>query len=431
MQGDLGKRHMLRNIGSRAGSKGFRAFILTLAGAIVVLLAALAMVSPGSAGAASSGSKSGGGPHIDSHQQTQTRVAMEATTAGPTEITSGWETDALAELANALGWSTVVTQDGSGRLSVSLVLSSTDQAEVSIRPFDFNAGAQAAFEAEQQDALVAGYVVTPELFNTYPAYTASTPSGGTTNDRRLHWVAGQWIMGVDVSGSSDIMQSFDLLSIGNQLLGIAIEHGFAPPPGWAATAVPPMPTQELPSATPTSVGCDISFPDVTSDYWAYSFIQQLACSGIISGYADNTFKPQNPTTRAQLTKMIVLSEGWPLANPDTPSFVDVDSSHIFYRYVETAVAHGVVHGYDGGYFKPDAYVTRAEVAKMVVLARGWDLTVQAPATLCDVSGGHWAWTYVQVALQHATFTGYANGCFLPDAFATRAQLAKVIVQSHD
>jgi len=47
MQGDLGKRHMLRNIGSRAGSKGFRAFILTLAGAIVVLLAALAMVSPG------------------------------------------------------------------------------------------------------------------------------------------------------------------------------------------------------------------------------------------------------------------------------------------------------------------------------------------------------------------------------------------------
>jgi hypothetical protein len=352
---------------------------------------------------------------------------MDAATAGPTQGAGGWETDALTELADRLGWPTVVTQDGSGRLSISLVLTTTDQAEVSIRPFEFSAGAQAAFAAEQQDALVAGFVVTPEQFNSYPAYSAFTVAD-TTNQRRLHWVAGQWIMGVDVEGSSDIMQAMNLDSIGTQLLGIAIEHGLPAPPGWAATAVP---TQVQPSATPTELSCDITFPDVTPDYWAYSYIQELACSGIISGYPDGSFKPQNPTTRAQLTKMIVLSEGWPLANPDTPSFVDVDSSHLFYRYVETALAHGVVHGYAGGFFRPDAYVTRAEVAKMLVLARGWHLTVQNAVSLCDVPSGHWAWTYVQVALQHGTFNGYGNGCFLPDAFATRAQLAKVIVQAHE
>jgi hypothetical protein len=334
----------------------------------------------------------------------------------------------LAELADRLGWPTVVAPDASGRLSISLVLSDTDQAEVSIRSFDFSAGAQAAFAAEQQDALVAGFVVTPEQFNDFPAYNAFIAIDGVTNQRRLHWVADRWIMGVDVAGTGEVMQAQNLESLGEQFLAVAIEHGLAAPPGRVAT---PAPTQEQPSATPTAPGCDATFPDVTSDYWAYSYIRQLACSGIISGYADDYFRPQNSTTRAQLTKMIVLSEGWPLANPDTPSFLDVDTSHLFYRYVETAYAHGVVHGYEGGYFKPDNYVTRAEVAKMLVLARGWDLTVPSPVALCDVKEGHWAWTYVQVALQHGTFTGYPNGCFLPDAYATRAQLAKVIVQSHE
>jgi hypothetical protein len=421
------KRNIHRRLSRRAISQGYSALGLAGAVAVLVLLAAFLVISPGSAGATSPVSKTHDGHVASSSEQTQTQVAVEAQTAAPTQIAGRWETDALAELADSLGWPTVVTQDDSGRLSISLVLSSTDHAEVSIRPFDFSAGAQAAFQAEQQDALVAGFVVTPGQFNSYSSYTA-TSNGLQPNERRLHWVAEQWIMGVDISGESDVMQGLDQQAIGDRLLGIAIEHGLTPPPGWTATAIP---TQVQPSATPTTPSCDITFQDVTPDYWAYTYVQQLACSGIISGYPDGTFKPQNPTTRAQLTKMIVLSEGWTLANPDTPSFVDVDSSHLFYRYVETAFAHGVVHGYAGGLFKPDAYVTRAEVAKMLVLARGWDLTVQAPYTLCDVSTDHWAWTYVQIALQHGTFTGYANGCFLPDAFATRAQLAKVIIQSHE
>ncbi len=67
---------------------------------------------------------------------------------------------------------------------------------------------------------------------------------------------------------------------------------------------------------------------------------------------------------------------------------------------------------------------------MLVRARGWALQVDAPVRLCDVPAGHWAWTYIQVAIDHGIFTGYADGCFYPEAPATRAQLAKLLALSY-
>jgi S-layer homology domain len=422
------KAHFTRMFLMKRRTRTLRALWLALGGSLIIFVAALIILSPGRASANSTSSKVATPAGQDAGNGTQTSQAtQDAWTATPTAVSGKWEAAALSELADSLGWPTAVSEDESGKVSISLLISSTEHAQVSIRPFEYSAGAEAAFQAEQQDALLAGLQLTPYQFYTYPAYLATGSNAGVTNDRRLHWVTGERIMGVDISGSGSVMQALDPLSLGQQLIETSIEHGLPAPPGWSST--PQLTQGGPPSPSPTTVACGVSFTDVGLDYWAYSYISQLACSGVISGYSDGTFRPKDPTTRAQLTKMIVLTEGWPLANPDQPTFVDVDGSHLFYRYVETAYAHGIIHGYDGGLFKPDDYVTRAEVAKMLVLARGWDLTVGTPDVLCDVPTSHWAWTYVQVAIQQGAFTGYANGCFLPDAFATRAQLAKVIVQS--
>ncbi|MDQ3929016.1 MAG: S-layer homology domain-containing protein, partial [Chloroflexota bacterium] len=162
-----------------------------------------------------------------------------------------------------------------------------------------------------------------------------------------------------------------------------------------------------------------------------SYITELACTQVVSGYRDGTFKPQNATTRAQLVKMVVRLEGLMLISPPTPTFSDVPPSNTFYRYIETAASHNLIAGYEDGRFKPDAQVSRAQVAKIVVKARGWELVVPAtPAALCDVPDTHWAYSYIQVAVAHGIFTGYGDGCFRPDDFATRAQLSKVLVLSH-
>ena len=406
----------------------WRALGLATGGSFIILLSVFFMLAPKHVAASSTNNKAATPVAQDAGDGTQVAQAtQDAWTASPTAVPGKWEASALSELADSLGWPTEVTQDESGKVSISLIISSTEYAQVSIRPFEYSAGAEAAFQAEQQDALVAGLQLTSYQFYSYPAYLATGVDSGVTSDRRLHWVSGERIMGVDITGTGPDMQALDPMSLGQQLLETSIEHGLPAPPGWSST---PQPTEgELPSPSPTIVACGVSFTDVGPDYWAYSYISQLACSGVIGGYADGTFRPQNPTTRAQLTKMIVLTEGWPLANPDNATFQDVDGSHLFYRYIETAHEHGIINGYAGGFFKPDGYVTRAEVAKMLVLARGWDLTVGTPDLLCDVPTSHWAWTYIQVAIQQGAFTGYANGCFLPDAYATRAQLAKAIVQS--
>ena len=412
---------------SRPGNSGRlmgRALASLIPAALLLLLALLFVASPGTAGALSDNK---GGILEQPLVGTETAVLPSTATPDTTPTALRWENVTLQELADELGWPPIVFEEDA-KLSISLTLTTTEQAVISIRPFDYSAGAAAAFAAEQEDARLAGLEVTPRRFDAFPAYNAVRVQNGLSVERRLHWVADAWIFGVDIAGTGSVMQALDTATLGGRLLQSAYQHGLPAP----ATATPsPGPTHgQPPSATPTISNCGTSFRDVGLNYWAYEYISQLACSGVINGYSDGTFRPQNSTTRAQLAKMAVLSEGWTLVTPARPTFRDVDGSHLFYRYIETAYAHGIAAGYEGDLFKPDDYVTRAQVAKMLVRARGWTFSGSTSVTLCDVPASHWAWSYVQIAIQHGAFSGYANGCFYPDAYATRAQLAKVIVQSH-
>ena len=89
-------------------------------------------------------------------------------------------------------------------------------------------------------------------------------------------------------------------------------------------------------------------------------------------------------TRVRCTKVLVLGSGWPLAAPTTATFSDVPMSSPFFSYVETAVQHGVISGYQDGTFRPGADVTRSHIAKIVVLARQWTLAPAGPPTFTDV-----------------------------------------------
>jgi hypothetical protein len=338
---------------------------------------------------------------------------------------AGWEPEVLKELALQLDWPPEVIRDVTGRLSVQHVVTGTEWSKATIRPFDFRAAAQAAFTAEQEDARLAGYAISLDTFHAYPAYWASLVDGrGQVVERRLHWQADAWILGVDIRSLSP--RASDLQSIGGQMLLLAIEYGLPPASGagGSPTAVP-----AVPSATPTPEGCGTDFSDVPEGFWAHSYVSELACRGVVSGYSDGTFRPQNSTTRGQLVKMVVLAQGWQLRRPQKATFTDVRSGHTFYAYVETAVSHGVISGYSDKTFRSYDYVTRAQVAKILALANAWGNPGGPTVSLCDVPRSHWAWSYVQSAVERGVFTGYGDGCFYPDSYATRAQLAKVLALS--
>ena len=192
------------------------------------------------------------------------------------------------------------------------------------------------------------------------------------------------------------------------------------------------------------------FWDVPGSFWAYPFVEWMANNGYVSGYANGSFHPNSSTTRAQLTKMLVLAEGWPPDNPPDPTFADVPPTQPFYSFIETAYAHGIISGYACGgpnepcdplnrpYFRPNNTVTRGQLSKMISSAEGWPPGNPPSPTFADVGVSNPFYGFVEAAYGHGIISGYACGgpnepCdpqnrpyFRPYNSATRAQLSKMI-----
>ena len=178
----------------------------------------------------------------------------------------------------------------------------------------------------------------------------------------------------------------------------------------------------------------------------------LACHGVISGYADGTFRPYNQTTRAQQVKIVVLGFGLAVVTPagGAYTFADVPPTHPFFAVIETAAAATIVSGYACGgpnepcdsqsrpYFRPAANVTRGQLAKIVTGAAGWPLVSPASASFADVLPGSAFYAFVATAACHGVVSGYACGgpgeaCdsqnrpyYRPAQPATRGQIAKIV-----
>jgi hypothetical protein len=184
-----------------------------------------------------------------------------------------------------------------------------------------------------------------------------------------------------------------------------------------------------PSATSTATACAIVFSDVNPSDYFYTPVMYLACHGIISGYADGTFRPFNNTTRAQLSKIIVLAEGWQLDCPQPGHFSDVPPENPFFCYIETAYSHLIISGYADGTFRWGNNVTRGQLSKIVVLAEGWADDCPQPGHFSDVPPTDTFFCYVETAFNHGIISGYADGTFRPGNSATRGQISKIVYQA--
>lgn len=110
------------------------------------------------------------------------------------------------------------------------------------------------------------------------------------------------------------------------------------------------------------------FSDVPEGSGFYDYVETAYNRGIISGYSDGTFRPANNITRAQLSKIIVLAMGWPIDTSGGPHFSDVPPGHPFYDFIETAYNQGIITGYGDGTFRPDNNGTRAQISVIVYRA---------------------------------------------------------------
>jgi len=110
------------------------------------------------------------------------------------------------------------------------------------------------------------------------------------------------------------------------------------------------------------------FSDVPANHTFYSYIETAYAHNLNSGYGDGTFRPGNNVTRGQVAKIVVQAAGLALVNPARATFRDVAAGSTFYRYVETAYANGLLSGYADGTFRPSATATRGQIAQISMSA---------------------------------------------------------------
>ncbi len=182
------------------------------------------------------------------------------------------------------------------------------------------------------------------------------------------------------------------------------------------------------------VVCDTWYPPITPpvtpsepDYTP-NWLNTTDHVSYIIGYSDGTVKPNAGITRAEVATIFfrLLTDGarerfW----SETNAYTDVAAGSWYNIAVSTLSNMGILGGYEDGTFRPNASITRAEFAKIAVSFFDW-ADVYAVNGFVDVRDSAWYANYVAVAAELGLIEGYGGNVFRPDATITRAEACTII-----
>ncbi|MBU8906493.1 S-layer homology domain-containing protein [Desertibacillus haloalkaliphilus] len=175
----------------------------------------------------------------------------------------------------------------------------------------------------------------------------------------------------------------------------------------------------------STFAADVSFTDVDDSAYYAEAIEALVERGVLKGYPDGTFKPGDSVTRAEAAVMLAdLLEFDTSQNSAATSFSDVKDGVWYTGAISALVDAEIVNGFPDGTFRPGDTVTRAEIAKMIVLAypeleEGGD----ASRTFTDVRADVWYSEFIAPLVDHEITTGTTTTTFSPGDDVTRGQAA--------
>ena len=170
---------------------------------------------------------------------------------------------------------------------------------------------------------------------------------------------------------------------------------------------PKPPVVDIPDDVPTGLN--------GKDHYAY-----------IIGYGNNDVRPQNNITRAEVATIFfrLLTDETREANmTKSNGYNDVKDGDWFCCAVSTLSKMGIIKGYEDGSFKPNDPISRAEFA--AIAARFDPDGDKTPATFFDVTS-HWAKDEISIAANHGWIKGYEDGSFKPDQKITRAETMTLV-----
>jgi hypothetical protein len=187
------------------------------------------------------------------------------------------------------------------------------------------------------------------------------------------------------------------------------------------------PTEQTP--TPSTENAEKKFDDVKASDWFYDSVKYTAEKGYFAGTGENTFEPNTDVTRGMLVTVLGRMEGISEKNTKT-DYSDVDKNMYYAPYIAWASKNGIVEGYGNNLFGPDDKVTREQMAKMIANYLTYKTGITAADTTLDYTDANdiseWAKKFVGLAAQQGILSGNSDGTFAPLKNATRAEIAAVI-----
>jgi uncharacterized repeat protein (TIGR01451 family) len=149
-----------------------------------------------------------------------------------------------------------------------------------------------------------------------------------------------------------------------------------------------------------------TFSDVPADAWYYKEVELCYGVGIINGYSDGTFRPDEPITRAEFAMIAALAAELP--SSDKQMFKDVTKDHWAYLLINSAAQAGWVKGYPDGTYRPESTISRAEAVTLINRMRNRVITVNELKALgivnpyTDLVETYWAYSdLIEATVKHA------------------------------
>ncbi len=171
-----------------------------------------------------------------------------------------------------------------------------------------------------------------------------------------------------------------------------------------------------------------SFWDVQLDHVFSTEIEWMAEQGIAGGYADLGFHPTDPVTRQAMAAFIARYVGMgAFVDPSTPTFPDVPTTHPFFTEIEWMAANGYATGYADGGFHPTGKISRQAFTAFLYRIAG-EPTFADPSTptFYDVSTTHPFFTEIEWSAANGIITGYADDGFHPATAVSRQATAALL-----
>ena len=257
------------------------------------------------------------------------------------------------------------------------------------------------------------------------------PTGGTLTASRSQAASGRTITLTAVPDEGYVLQEVTAVTSAGKSLSLTRQkdgtYAFSMPAAkvTVSAAFVPETAEETPEAP-------LPFVDVASDAWYAQAAAYVYRQGLMSGTAQDRFSPDLTTNRAMLVTILYRLAGSPAVDGGS-AFTDVSGGDWFASGVAWASANGIVTGYGDGRFGPNDPITREQMA--AILYRYAGFAGQSTTGQADLSGytdagrvSPYAAEPMGWAVDRGLITGVSAGTLAPGGSATRAQVATILMR---